>query len=220
MRVIRLFYEPSKVLVELRTASWVPAFAACLVLSWLTNLVILKAIGVDTVLARVPARMASELGHFGTLSALYAGRTVQMIAGLLVFTVALWLALRILDTGIHIACDATFSLMFTVSCYAAYVREAAKLFVSAAVVCWHRLTSTRMVEGHEVRTNLAALLDSVPSGRLFVLARSVDALTFLFLVLIAAGLPKVIPGLSLRRAAAVVLIAWLLYVALAVVWGR
>jgi hypothetical protein len=110
--------------------------------------------------------------------------------------------------------------VLAVCAYAAYAREAARLLVTLAVVSWGRLSGVPPTSAQDLRLNAAALLHEPVASRLFVLARSLDVLMFGFLALVAVGLAKAIPGLTLRRAAAATLVSWLTYVGLAVVWGR
>jgi len=85
-------------------------------------------------------------------------------------------------------------------------------------VSWHRFSGVPMT--YDIKTSAAAFLNVTVTGRVFILARSLDVLMFGFLALVAVGLWKTIPTLRLQRANEVVLLSWLIYVALAVTFGR
>jgi len=220
MRLIRLFYKPFEALGELRGASWVPAFAACVALSLLSNLIIVNAIGPSVILGRVPTRVMSRAGESATFAGLYAGRTAKMIVGLLLISLVIWLVLRIVHKRSETEGGAAFAITFTVCSHAAYAREAVRFIIWLVAVAWHCVVRVPLTETQQIKTNLAAVLDLEPPGRLFILARAIDVLTFLFLGVVAVGLWKVVPNLRPRRAAAVVLVSWLIYVGLALLWGR
>jgi len=223
MRLIRLFYEPYEVLSELRDASWAPAFVACIALSLLANFVVVKAIGTDVLMNRLPTDAKSKMAEPALLVALCTSRTALMAVGLLVMSFVMWLVLNfrrssVAETGAE--ARARFGVVLAVCAYAAYAREAVRLIITLAAVSWHHFARVPLVYADDIKTNAAAFLGPNAAGPLFRLARSLDALMFGFLALAIVGLWKTIPNLRLQRANEVVLVSWVIYVGLAVTLGR
>jgi hypothetical protein len=218
MTLIRLFYKPSEALVELRSASWAPAFVACVVLSFFSNLVIVNAIGADVILGRAPAWMSRD--DSATMAGLYVGNTVGAIAGLFLISVAIWLVLNIVHVRSAAKGGVAFGRIFTVCSYAAYAREAIGFVVVLLEIWWYHVLRVPLIDARLTLTNAAAFLPAPVGRRLLIVARSADVLMLLFLAVVAIALCKVIPDLRPRRAIAVVFMSWLVYVGIAVLWGR
>jgi hypothetical protein len=223
MRLIRLFSEPYEAFSELQNASWVPAFVACMALSLLSNLVVVNAIGVAVIMRRFQSDAGLKTGGSAVFAGLYAAQTGVMLIGLLTISIVMWVVLNLRrssvpETGAETG--AGYRIVFTICSYAAYARETVRLIITLVVVSWRHFSRVPLAYAGDIKTNAAAFLNVNTARPLFNLAKSLDALMFGFLALVAIGLWKTIPNLRLQRANEVVLLSWLIYVALAVTFGR
>jgi hypothetical protein len=218
VRLIRLFFEPYRVLRELPKASWVPALVACAALSLLTNLILVNAIGADVIVKRIPVKVMSRAGASATFAGLYIATTFTMLVGCVTISVVMWMVLRILYGSYTAGSGTTYTIMLTVCAYAAFARECARFMIAIAAVSWHHFSRTPLRSAQDLRTSLAAFM-LTGSRQQFILAKSMDVLMLWFLVVVAVGLSKAIPNLRLHRAVTVVLFSWLIYIGLALAWG-
>jgi hypothetical protein len=192
-------------------------------LSLLSNLVVVNAIGVAVIMGRFQSDARLKTGGSAVFAGLYAAQTGVMLIGLLTISVVMWLVLNfrrssVAETGAETG--ARYRIVFTICSYAAYAREAVRLIITLVVVSWHHFSRVPLAYADDIKTNAAAFLSENAARPVFLLAKSLDVLMFGFLALVGVGLWKTIPNLRLQRATEVVLLSWLIYVALAVTFGR
>ena len=136
MRLIRILDEPWQVFRELGSAGWLGAFLGTIVFSMVANLVLVNAIGVDTILRRSQsgARGSHTDGLGPELVGVYAAKPLLMIAGTLVISIVMWLVVRAFHgQGVNEK-NLDYIVVFAVCSYAACAREAVRLVLTTVVV--------------------------------------------------------------------------------------
>jgi hypothetical protein len=184
------------------------------------NLVLVNAIGVDTLLRGAGAKKLSPNHLTPELVGVYAARSLMMIIGVLTISVVLWIVLRIFRQPLLDGNSVKYLVALTICSYAAYAREVLRLIITFVVVLWHHILKVPLTSGQAIQINIAAFLRGPVSRPLFILARSLDVLMLGFLGLITVGLWKVVPNLPIHRAASVTVVTWLIYLGLSLFWGR
>ena len=187
----------------------------------LANLVLVHAIGVDTLLRAAQANEGrqSNLDDLSPeLIGVYGARSLVMLVGLLTISTVLWVVLQAFRRSLWAGQSLEYVVVLAICSYAAYVREVLRLIITLAVVAWHQVFKVPLTSGRAIQTNAAAFLHVPISHPLFSLSRSLDVLMFGFLGLVTVELWKAIPNLPLHRAASAVVVTWLIYLGLALIW--
>jgi hypothetical protein len=211
MKLIRLFYEPGRVFSELQDANCVPALLALTVLSLLSNIVIVNAIGLDVIMGRAHSLHAPN--KLTLILTIYSAKTILVLLGLIVIAAVFYTVLRVVESSEQ------FGAVLTICSYAAYAREAARLVIALGAVSYYRLTHVKMIGASEITTSAVVFLRKPASSRLlYYLVNSLDVLTLVFMGLVIIGLWKGVPHLRLPRAILVAAISWLVYLGLGFVW--
>ena len=107
---------------------------------------------------------------------------IGLAIGWVGLTTVFFLVLKLVDAGL------TWGTVFAATVYASLAQAAARLLLTVALSAGRQPTATEIVQGTFLNTNVAAALSTDSAAWLLALGRSLDALTFLYLMVFAAVL--------------------------------
>jgi hypothetical protein len=105
---------------------------------------------------------------------------VGLVIGLIGLATVFFLAFKVVEAGL------TWGTVFAAVIYATLAQSVARLFLTAALSAARQPTAEEIVQATFLNTNAGALLSSDSAPWLLALARQFDALTILFLFILAA----------------------------------
>jgi hypothetical protein len=192
------------VFTELQAASCVPAIVALVVLSFITDIFLIRTFGSNAVML-VPNPPGTAMGSLTRELVFYSLRAVLIVFNLLVIVTVFYALLFMIKS------PALFDIVLMVCSYAAYARAAVKLVVTMGAVSYGFLSHATFV----IVTNATVFLSETTTPKpLYFLAGLLDFPTVTFLLLVIIGLWKAVPGLRLQKSIFIVLGPWLLYAGL------
>jgi hypothetical protein len=220
--LLTVFHSPEKLFPEVgKTVSWGVPLVACVMVAFLTALIVINVIGMETLtrnqLESNP-RLVDQLGQdrideMAREADTPARKAVGYVAAPLVTAVAILVVAGILS-GLMSISDASAPYRNVVAVYAYSSFAYQVVMLVAIAIALAALDSYEGIDPNQLISLSPALLVGEDGSRVLrSVLSSLDLLSFWLIFLIGLGLSKISPRLKLSKAILLVLIPWAVYVA-------